>query len=556
MGLSLKPDHLRRYRDVAALLLKYGRSDLVFNTGVTTDEVPANADPASDTGGKLAEDLEKLGPTYVKVGQLLSTRADLLPPDALRALSRLQDDVAPFPFEDVERIVTEELGVRLSKAFSRFDETPVAAASLGQVHRAALRDGREVAVKIQRPNIREQVLKDMETMEEVADFLDNHTETGRRVGLKRMVGELRQSLLRELDYRLEAQNMIAIGKNLAQFPRLVVPQPVPDYSTSRVLTMDYIAGQKITAVSPLVLAEAGARELAEELFRAYLHQVILDGLFHADPHPGNVFLTDDKRIALLDLGMVSRLTPDLQEVLLHFLLSVADGRTEQAADLALQMGERLEGFDEATFRHRMSEVILHSRDAKIGDAPVGRLMLAVAHAAIETGVRLPNEMTLLGKTLLNLDEVGQTLAPDFDVQESLRRNANDLMMERMRRSVTPSAAFTSLLEAKNFAEKLPGRINRILDSLVNQELKVKVELIDEGAVLDGLQKVANRITLGLILAAMIIGAAMLMRVETTFRIFGYPGLAMLFFLAAAFGAGWMAYGIIRSDYRPRKTSRR
>ncbi|HVD93527.1 MAG TPA: AarF/UbiB family protein, partial [Vicinamibacterales bacterium] len=476
MGLSLKPDHLRRYRDVAALLLKYGRSDLVLTSGLSTDEVPGDADPASTSGGELAGDLEKLGPTYVKVGQLLSTRADLLPPNALRALSRLQDDVEPFPFEDVEKIVTEELGVRLSKAFSRFDETPLAAASLGQVHRAALRDGREVAVKIQRPNIREQVLKDMETIEEVADFLDNHTETGRRVGMKRMVGELRHSLLRELDYRLEAQNMVAVGRNLAGFPRLVVPQPVADYSTSRVLTMDYIAGQKITAVSPLVLAEAGARELAEDLFRAYLHQVILDGLFHADPHPGNVFLTDDKRIALLDLGMVSRLTPDLQEVLLHFLLSVADGRTEQAADLALQMGERLEGFDEATFRRRMADVIMHSRDARIGDAPVGRLMLAVAHAAIETGVRLPNEMTLLGKTLLNLDEVGQTLAPDFDVQESLRRNANDLMMERMRRSVTPSAAFASLLEAKNFAEKLPGRINRILDSLVNQELKVKVEL--------------------------------------------------------------------------------
>jgi len=179
-------------------------------------------------------------------------------------------------------------------------------------------------------------------------------------------------------------------------------------------------------------------------------------------------------------------------------------------------------------------------------------MLAVAHAAIETGVRLPNELTLLGKTLLNLDEVGQTLAPDFDVQESLRRNANDLMMERMRRSVTPSAAFSSLLEAKNFAERLPGRINRILDSLANQEMKVRVELIDEGAVLEGLQKVANRITLGVIIAAMIIGAAMLMRVETSFRILGYPGLAMLFFLLAAFGGAWMALGIIRGDTHTRR----
>jgi predicted unusual protein kinase regulating ubiquinone biosynthesis (AarF/ABC1/UbiB family) len=176
-------------------------------------------------------------------------------------------------------------------------------------------------------------------------------------------------------------------------------------------------------------------------------------------------------------------------------------------------------------------------------------MLSVAHAGIDAGVRLPNELALLGKTLLNLDEVGRTLAPDFAVHESLRRNANDLMMERMRRSVTPSAVFSSVLEAKNFAERLPGRINRIVDALANQEMKVRVELIDEGAVLDGLQKVANRITLGLVIAAMIVGAAMLMRVDTSFRILGYPGLAMLFFLAAAFAGAWMAIGILRHDHR-------
>ena len=169
MGLSLKPDHLRRYRDIASLLLKYGRSDLVYNAGLATDEQDSAPQTKGPTGEDLAGDLERMGPTFVKVGQLLSSRADLLPPDALRALSRLQDNVGPFPYEEVEKIVNEELAVRLSKAFSRFDKAPLAAASLGQVHRAALRDGREVAVKIQRPNVRAQVLKDMETMDEVGD---------------------------------------------------------------------------------------------------------------------------------------------------------------------------------------------------------------------------------------------------------------------------------------------------------------------------------------------------------------------------------------------------
>jgi predicted unusual protein kinase regulating ubiquinone biosynthesis (AarF/ABC1/UbiB family) len=260
-----------------------------------------------------------------------------------------------------------------------------------------------------------------------------------------------------------------------------------------------------------------------------------------------VLLTDDGRIALIDLGMVSRLSPNLQEELLHLLLAMAEGRTEQAVDLALRMGERLDGFEEAEFRRRLGDLFADSKGARIGEVPTGRLMLAAAHSAMTTGLRLPNELTLLGKTLLNLDEVGRTLAPDFDVQDSLRRNANDLMMQRLRRNVTPSAALTSLLEAKNFAERLPSRVSRILDALADQDLKVKVELIDEGSILEGLQKVANRITLGLILAAMILGAAMLMRVDTSFRILGYPGLAMLFFLAAAVGAGWMAIQILRSD---------
>lgn len=545
MRLSLKPDHLRRYRDIAALLVKYGRSDLVVSSAIPGADEPG--EETSTAGDELARDLEDLGPTFIKVGQLLSTRGDILPPDALRALSRLQDEIEPFSFADVERIVQEELGVRISKAFARFDATPIAAASLGQVHRAALRDGREVAVKVQRPNVREQVVRDLESMAELADFLDHHSEIGRRYGFARMVNELRRSILLELDYRREAHNMVTIGRNLARFRRLQIPQPIEDLSATRVLTMNYIAGSKITKANPVVLADANAGELADELFRAYLHQVIIDGVFHADPHPGNVLLTDDGRIGLLDLGMVSVLAPELQDRLLHFLLAVADMHTDRAADLALQMGEHLDGYDESSFRRRIAQVIVDHQGATVGEVQTGRLMLEVARSSADAGVRLPNELTLLAKTLLNLDEIGRTLAPDFDVQASLRQNANELMIERMRRSLNSATAFSTLLEAKTFAERLPGRINRVLDSLANQELKLRVEMIDEGSLLDGLQKVANRITLGLLIAAAILGAALLMRVETSFRILGYPGLAMLFFLGAACGAVWLAVTIARND---------
>jgi predicted unusual protein kinase regulating ubiquinone biosynthesis (AarF/ABC1/UbiB family) len=553
VSLSLRPERLKRYKEIARILYKYGRSDLVTRAGLHEtlageDVVPSAATPDP---AELPADLEQLGPAFIKLGQLLSTRADLLPPAYLQALGRLQDRVEPFPFTDVERIVEDELGVRLSKGFAWFDETPIAAASLGQVHRAALRDGRVVAVKVQRPGVRERVAEDLLAMDDIAGFLDNHTNAGRYVGFGEMVREFRRTLAQELDYRREAHNLVQIGNNLTRFPRIVVPRPVDDYTSSRVITMEFISGRKVTALSPVVRQELDGEGLASELFRAYLHQIIIDGFFHADPHPGNVFLTDDGRIALLDLGMVSRLSPGRQDQLLKMLLAVSEGNGDRAAALTLQMGESLEGIDEAGLRRTVTDLVAAYRDAPLEELQVGRVMLEITRAAGEHGIRLPAELTMLGKTLLNLDQVGRTLAPGFDVNQAMSAEATELMQQRMRQGVSASNIFATALEAKEFLEQLPSRINKLLDATVNNELKVKIEVIDEGAVIDGLQKVANRITLGLVLASLIVGAAMLMRVETTFRILGYPGLAMLFFLFAAGGGGWLAISILSHDRAPR-----
>src|SRR6185369_4265815 len=218
MGLSLKPQHLKRYKDVAMLLMKYGRSDLVKAAGL---------DPALDDDSPAAT---ATGPTFIKLGQLLSTRPDILPLPYLQALTRLQDRVEPFSFAEVEAIVISELGVRLSKAFSEFEVEPVAAASLGQVHRAAMRDGRRVAVKVQRPDIRERVAEDLEALADIAEFLDEHTEMGQRYEFGRILEEFRRSLLRELDYRQEAQNLTLLRRNLSDFETIVVPAPVDDYT--------------------------------------------------------------------------------------------------------------------------------------------------------------------------------------------------------------------------------------------------------------------------------------------------------------------------------------
>jgi predicted unusual protein kinase regulating ubiquinone biosynthesis (AarF/ABC1/UbiB family) len=551
MALLLKPDRLKRYKDVAMLLIKYGRSDLISKAGLEDSVLPGELESATAASAdELAADLERLGPTFIKLGQLLSTRGDLLPEAYLEALSRLQDNIEPFKFEEIERIVTSELGVRISKAFADFDPTPIAAASLAQVHRATMRDGRSVVVKVQRPNIRELIVDDLEAHGEIAEFLDAHTELGKRYEFANMLTDLRKSLLRELDFTIESQNLIAIAENLDEFENIVLPDPIEDFTTTRVLTMDYIPGKKITELSPLRLLEIDALGLADELFRAYLKQMLIDGLFHADPHPGNVFLTPDDEIGLLDLGMVGRVTRTFQNNLLRLLLAISEGRGDEAAEAAIKMGEPKEGFDRTAFTRRVGDLVAENADAVLSRMNAGKVTLEITRISADCWFRLPSEFTMIAKTLLNLDKVVYTLDSSFDPNIIIRERATEILERNIIRSISPSNLLAGAVDVKEFAEKLPSRVNRILDAIGNNDIRFKVDAIDEKVVLDGLQKVANRITLGLVVAALIVGAAMLMRVETSFRIFGYPGLAMILFMLAALAGLWLALTILFYDKKP------
>lgn len=553
--MKLSSNHLKRYKEIARIFWKYGRSDLVKHMGsqdgIDSQDLKDESD-GKTTPDQLADDLEAMGPTYVKLGQVLSSRPDLLPNPYLKALARLQDNVKPFPFEEVERIVTKELGVRLSKAFSSFDPVPLAAASLGQVHSATLRDGRPVVVKVQRPDIRPQIAEDFEVLADISAFLDAHTAAGRRYRFATIVEEFRASIQNELNYEREAQNLIAVGENLKDFELIQIPQPLADYSTKCVLTMDYVRGRKITEISPLARLEIDGEELAEELFKAYLQQVLLDGLFHADPHPGNVFLTDDDRIALLDLGMVGHTTPTMQENLIKLLLAISEGKGDDAADLVIRVSEKDEEFNQVNFRNRVSKLLAESKDQGLQQLAVGTTLLEVTRNAAENGLHVPGELTLLGKTLLQLDEVGKILNPTFDPNASIRRNVGDLMSRRMKKDATQGSVFSSLLEMKEFIGGLPSRLNRIMDAITNQQLEVKVKAVDAKLVMEGFEKIANRITTGIVLGSLILGASLLMRIESGFRLIGYPGLAIICFILATIGGFWLVINILVQDYRTRK----
>jgi ubiquinone biosynthesis protein len=550
MALSLKPEHVRRYRDIARLLVQHGRPDLVSGIDADLPDDQVAAEPAGGDPLQLARDLEALGPTFIKLGQLLSSRSDLLPAPYLDALARLQDRVEPFPFEQVEAIVASELGVRLSKAFLEFDPDPLAAASLGQVHRAKLRDGRPVAVKVQRPDIRQVILEDLEAFAEIAAVVDRHTEIGRRFAFQDMLAEFRKTLLRELDYRREAVNLVTLAHNLRDYRRLVIPRPVDDYTTSRVLTMDFVKGRKITDLSPLARIDLDNRELAEDLCKAYLDQILIDGFFHADPHPGNLLVTDDGRLALLDLGMVARIDPAMQEQLLKLLLAVSGGQGQEAAQATLQIGTPLADLDEARYRREVADLVGSYQNVAGSRIQVGRTVIGLARLAAENGVRPAPELTMMGRALLQLDDSARALDADFDPNQIVRQQSDSILRRHMLKKLSPANVLATALEMQEFVQHLPGRLNTVLDNLAANKVQLKVDVFDETRMMDNLQKIANRIALGLVLAALIVGAALMMQVSTSFRLFGYPGLAMvLFLLAAACGFILILTVFLNDDWR-------
>jgi ubiquinone biosynthesis protein len=557
---TLDPRHLGQYASLGRLLLKHrggartgdgaaGHGDA--GTGAASDEAASEEDAAA-----LADELEARGPTFVKLGQLLSTRADLLPPVYVDALARLQDDVAAVPFAEVEPLVEEALGTGISQAFRHFDHEPMASASLGQVHRAALRDGRPVAVKVQRPGIREQIVEDMAVIAELAAFVDEHTRTGDRLQFAEMVEEFRRSLMAELDYRLEAQNLSTLAGLLADHDRIVVPLPIDDYTTERVLTMELVDGRNVGSIGPLGQMELDGRDLAQQLFEAYLDQILVHGFVHADPHPGNVLVTDDGRLALIDLGMVVQVADELQDQLLRLLASVSEARGDEAAEVLVAMGRKTEEFDAEGFQRRIRQLVSDHRTVTVGQLEAGAVVGALARASADCGLRPPPEMTMVGKALLNLDEVARTLDPSFDPNAAIRDHTAEIARRRLLASASPAAVLHAAMEAKEFAERLPGRVNKVMDALAEGELRVRVDAIDEAELMRAIQKVANRVTTGLVVAALIVGAAMIMRVETETELFGYPALAIVLFLVAFLTGAWLVVTSLLNDLPQRRHRRR
>jgi predicted unusual protein kinase regulating ubiquinone biosynthesis (AarF/ABC1/UbiB family) len=542
-----------RYASLARLLLRYGRSDLVRGAGLDefadTDDAPGD----SDTAEAFAADLERMGPTYTKLGQLLSTRFDLLPAPYTEALSRLQDEVEPFDFDEVRAIIAEELGADVRHLFDDIDPEPLAAASLGQVHRARMVGGREVVVKVQRPDAREIVRGDMETLRKLASLADRRTSAGQKFGFEDLLRQFERSLTTELDYRHEARNLVRFRELTDEFDRLVVPQPVDDLTTTRVLTMDFIEGRKVTDVGPLGLMEVDTRPIVDQLFRAYLRSILRDGFLHADPHPGNLLLTPDGRLGIVDLGMVAHVPPRIQGRMIRLLAAISDDNGEQAATVLAEMGKPLDDYDATGFREDVTRLVSEAV-AEGPDLQAGTVLVELSRISGAHGLRPPAEMSMIGKALLNLDQSILHLDPDFAPAEAIRDNISGLLVSSLRTS--PGNLVTAALDAKEFTSELPRRANRIMESLAEGSLQLKVDAIDEERLHTVLQRVANRLTLGLVIAATIVGAAMVLQVPTEHKLLGYPVIAVVLFAVAVLGGAALAVWIVVTDRKVARTERR
>lgn len=536
------------------LLVRHGRSDLV--SGADLDGYGTGTDLGEGTTDKaeaFAEDLEAMGPTFIKLGQLLSTRFDLLPAAYTAALSRLQDQVEPFDIEIVRETIASELGADVRHIYAEFDPEPLAAASLGQVHRATLRGGREVAVKVQRPGVREEVHDDMAILARIAAVADKGTDLGRTYGFARLLREFERSMSLELDYQREARNLVRFSALTSTYDLLVVPEPVLDLTRGRVLTMDYIEGRKVTDVGPLGLLDLDARPIVEQLFAAYLTTMLDEGFLHADPHPGNLLVTPEGRLAILDLGMVTTVPPRTQEKVVRLLVAIGDDNGEQAAKVLADMGQPLEHYDAIAFRDNVTHLVSDAM-AEGPDLLIGRVLVELSRISGVHGLRPPPEMSMVGKALLNLDQTTMHLDPDFVPAEAIRDNLQHILRGGLRTS--SGDLVTAALDAKEFTSQLPRRANRILDSLAEGELRLRVDAMDEERLHMVLQRLANRVTLGIVIGATILGASLLMQVPTDNRILGYPAIAIVLFTLAVLGGGALAIWIVVTDRRVARTELR
>jgi ubiquinone biosynthesis protein len=552
MARAARRQNLSRLREIAQVAARhgfgylFGRGDVEEARFGVAAEVPGEP-VAVARGRRLRAMLDELGPTFVKFGQLLSTRPDLLPPDVVQELRALQDRARPVPFDAVRGVVEEELGLSVEQAFTSFDPEPLAAASIGQVHRAQLPGGHDVVVKVQRPGAERQVLADIALLYQVARLMRDRVRRLAFIDVVGVVDEFSRSIRQELDYRVEARNTEAARRHFTGDETVRIPRVHWRRTTGRVLTLEYIEGQVLSQVDLATWPLEHRRLLASRIAETWMRMVFVHGFFHADPHPANIVVITPDRLGLIDFGQVGRLSDRDRQTAVRLLADILDRDEERMARHLRDLGVRYPPEREEEFRDQLGVLMQRYYGVGLAEIDARELLREIMGTIYRLGVQLPTRWALLDKALATLAGVGLAVYPDFNVFETARPYARQLLIERLRPDLALQRAQA---DAARYAEAFlgyPFQLSEILDAVKGGEIRLNIAQEGAAEASDRIQRTGNRIALALLASALFVGSVLLgALVEDGPHLLGLAVVAIPSLLVATGIGAWLLVGILRS----------